>query len=407
MYDFNNNVYWIGCGWEFSGNDTIRGGLAKFDGINWMIFNSSNSPIQNDAVTHLAIDNQNRILIASYGEGFYRYNGSNWEIFNSLNSPLPSNDIQYISIDKNNNIWLAIFGFGAVKFDGSNWLFYNYNNSFNGIEDLNFIESDNTNIIWFGSEYNGLYSFDGTLFNRRGEGPLLDSISMTSFALDSSGNPWFTGNILFAGNGILSHFTNQSWFNYNIASYEYNTRFSYNTLTIDRNNNKFIGSAIGLFKFDDNFWTLFSTENSPIPFNIFTTGITDSKNNKIYGLRAPTNFHPTGYVGLIFFNEDSVVITSVEENISQLNNYELNQNYPNPFNPTTTIEYAIPNGSRNLVTLKVYDLLGNEVTTLVNEYKEAGRYKVEFNATDLPSGIYFYKLQVASFTSVKKMILLK
>ncbi len=409
LFDWNNNIYWIGCGWEFPGNDTIRGGLVKFDGTNFTIFNSSNSPIQNDAVTYLAIDNQNRILIANYGEGFYRYDGIKWEIFNSLNSPLPSNDVQYVSVDKNNNIWLAVFDFGAVKFDGINWLFYNYNNSFNGIEDLNFIESDNSNIIWLGSEYNGLFSFDGTLFNRRGEGPLLDSTSMTSFALDSVGNPWFTGNILFVGHGILSHFINQSWINYNIASYGYNTRFSYNTLTIDRNNNKFIGSAIGLFKFDDYSWTLFSSDNSPIPFNIFTVGITDSRNNKIYGLRAPSP-HPTGYAGLVFFNEDSVVITSVDDNIVELKDFKLYQNYPNPFNPSTKISWQSPVSGWQ--SLKIYDVLGNEVVTLVDEFKPAGKYEVKFtigqnSRPDIPSGIYIYKLRAGEFVSSKKMLLIK
>ncbi|AFH50812.1 Hypothetical protein IALB_3109 [Ignavibacterium album JCM 16511] len=93
--------------------------------------------------------------------------------------------------------------------------------------------------------------------------------------------------------------------------------------------------------------------------------------------------------------------------------YQLFQNYPNPFNPTTTIEYVIPNGVRNLITLKVYDVLGNEIATLVNEFKTAGHYQVEFNAANihqgvaLPSGVYFYKLQAGSFSSVRKMILIK
>jgi len=413
LYDWENNVYWIGCGWEFSGNDTIKGGLVKFDGNNWTIFNSSNSPILNDAVTHLTLDQQNRLLIANYGQGFYRFDGHGWEIFNSLNSPLPSNQIQYISVDKNNNIWLAIFDYGAVRVDSTNWFYYTVSNAFDGIEDLNFIESDNSNIIWFGSEYNGLYSFDNNNFYRRGEGPLADSISMTSFALDSLLNPWFTGNILFAGAGILSHFINQSWINYNITSFGYNTRFSYKTLTIDRNDSKFVGSAIGLFKFDNNTWTLFSTDNSPIPYNIFTTGMIDSKNNKIFGLRAPAS-HPTGYAGLIFYNEDSVVVTSVKEFINKPINFELSQNYPNPFNPTTKISFTIPfvgTGLALSVQLKVYDILGNEIATLVNEEKPAGKYEVEFNSTvgghQLSSGVYFYRLQAGDFVQTKKMILLR
>ena len=93
-----------------------------------------------------------------------------------------------------------------------------------------------------------------------------------------------------------------------------------------------------------------------------------------------------------------------EENTSpeQLNLY---QNYPNPFNPNTIIKYAI--GKREYASLKVYDILGNEVVTLVNEINPAGIYEVEFNAEGLPSGIYFYQLKAGSFVETKKLTLLR
>jgi hypothetical protein len=85
--------------------------------------------------------------------------------------------------------------------------------------------------------------------------------------------------------------------------------------------------------------------------------------------------------------------------------YSLEQNYPNPFNQTTTIRYQIPKDG--MVTLKVYDILGAEVTTLVNEEKIAGKYEVHFNASNLASGVYIYRLNVNEFVNVKKMVLLK
>jgi len=87
------------------------------------------------------------------------------------------------------------------------------------------------------------------------------------------------------------------------------------------------------------------------------------------------------------------------------NSYNLAQNFPNPFNPVTTIQYSIP--QRSNVTIKVYDILGNEVATLVNEEKATGIYEVDFKAAGLSSGIYFYKLQADSFVETKKMILIK
>jgi hypothetical protein len=85
--------------------------------------------------------------------------------------------------------------------------------------------------------------------------------------------------------------------------------------------------------------------------------------------------------------------------------YTLGQNYPNPFNPTTNIKFAIP--KNGLVTLKIYDILGREVTTLVNEVKTAGSYLVDFNASTLSSGIYFYRLESNGFRETKKMMLIK
>jgi carboxypeptidase T len=93
--------------------------------------------------------------------------------------------------------------------------------------------------------------------------------------------------------------------------------------------------------------------------------------------------------------------------------FSLEQNYPNPFNPSTIIKYSIPSvitsgvKQSQFVSLKVFDVLGNEVATLVNEVKAAGSYEVEFNATGLSSGVYFYKLQTGSFVETKKMIIMK
>jgi|WetSurMetagenome_2_1015567.scaffolds.fasta_scaffold02875_3 hypothetical protein len=98
--------------------------------------------------------------------------------------------------------------------------------------------------------------------------------------------------------------------------------------------------------------------------------------------------------------------TSVENNADNFpSEYELFQNYPNPFNPSTKIEFRI--AELGLITLKVYDVLGNELMTLVNEQKQAGNYEVEFNASSLTSGVYFYQLKSGNLTQTKKMVLLK
>jgi hypothetical protein len=110
-------------------------------------------------------------------------------------------------------------------------------------------------------------------------------------------------------------------------------------------------------------------------------------------------------------------ITDFEGNASQPKDFVLYQNYPNPFNPSTKIGFWISSAfGGGFVNLKVYDVLGNEVQTLINEYKTAGKYEVEFNVNqsayggsrpEIVSGIYFYKLQVGNFNETKKMLLLK
>jgi enterochelin esterase family protein len=85
--------------------------------------------------------------------------------------------------------------------------------------------------------------------------------------------------------------------------------------------------------------------------------------------------------------------------------YALSQNYPNPFNPSTRIKYSIPESG--LVTIKLYDIIGNEITTLVNEEKLIGRYTIHFNASSLASGVYFYQIRAGGFLETKKMMLLK
>jgi hypothetical protein len=98
-------------------------------------------------------------------------------------------------------------------------------------------------------------------------------------------------------------------------------------------------------------------------------------------------------------------IVGVEDEETVPTEFSLEQNYPNPFNPTTTFGYSIPIQSK--VVIKVFDILGNEVATLLDEEKSVGTYELTWNAANLSSGIYFYQLKAGEFVSTKKMILLK
>jgi len=115
-------------------------------------------------------------------------------------------------------------------------------------------------------------------------------------------------------------------------------------------------------------------------------------------------FRNPGIREIIDFTATTDPTVDVEEEFN-LSSYELTQNYPNPFNPSTQINYNIAEGG--LLNLKVYNILGIEVATLVNEYKPAGSYQVSFDGNDLSSGVYIYSLSVNNFTKTRKMILEK
>jgi len=130
-------------------------------------------------------------------------------------------------------------------------------------------------------------------------------------------------------------------------------------------------------------------------FGLFSIFFTDSEVGYAVGKFGTILKTTSGGVSFVEGEEIDEIPTS----------YNLSQNYPNPFNPTTSIQYAV--SSMQFVSIKVYDVLGNEITTLVNEEKPTGIYEVEFNTLDLPSGIYFYKIQAGNFIETKKMVLMK
>jgi len=143
-------------------------------------------------------------------------------------------------------------------------------------------------------------------------------------------------------------------------------------------------------------------ENKPITIIVgYTIGQGDSPLNSVTVGKEVSAFVQQFYQS----NFDDNILPVEEENNLIVTEFKLFQNYPNPFNPSTRIQYAV--SSRLFVSLKVYDILGNEIATLVNEEKSAGSYEVEFDASSLPSGVYFYKLRVGSFIQTNKMILIK
>jgi hypothetical protein len=144
-----------------------------------------------------------------------------------------------------------------------------------------------------------------------------------------------------------------------------------------------------------------------LSYQVNTTGI--GNKSVFLRLKVEDNFNPDYSLSQIYSDNDilekrsikTINFTGSETPVT----YDLAQNFPNPFNPSTTIRYQLPKDG--VVTIKIYDILGSEVATMVNEEKTAGKYEVNFNASSLASGVYIYKIQAGDFVNSKKMILLK
>ena len=129
-------------------------------------------------------------------------------------------------------------------------------------------------------------------------------------------------------------------------------------------------------------------------------------NGRIYNTWADNRAGGTGYdIWANVLDWNNPVGVEDEETLEIPSAFSLSQNYPNPFNPSTKIRYSIPQSSN--VVIKVFDVLGNEIATLVNEEKPVGIYEITWYAESLPSGIYFYRIQTGSFVETKKMVLMK
>lgn len=321
--------------------------LGKYDGNSLQIFEKG-SPVSGVWIHKVILDN-NDVIWATTGSELVRYDGK-WTAFDKDNSGLPANDIRRIAIDSRNNKWIATGSGGLVKYDGSSWTVYNSSNSQIGSDSLYNVAVDNNDDIW--------------IANTKG---------LLQFHNPNSNPEW--------------HF---------VRSYQKDIFYSFSNMLFGENNELYI-AGYGITKFSGDTFTRYDIFNSGIPYNNITAFAIDKNNNKWIG---------GAEGGLAIFNESGFT-TSVTDlsRKAVINDFELLQNYPNPFNPVTTISYSVP--QKSFVELKIYDVLGREVTTLVKKEQGAGEYKVQLNGSSLPSGVYIYTIASGQYRDSKKMVLLK
>jgi hypothetical protein len=168
-------------------------------------------------------------------------------------------------------------------------------------------------------------------------------------------------------------------------------------------NNLFVYTSAGVYEMrgGDTSWTLMNGTGLPSTYSSNAFSLVGTK-MFMTGLDNSVPLHSTTHV----WKRDIGEITGVHEIPARIpDRFSLQQNYPNPFNPTTHFQFSI--AGEQLVGLKVFDVLGREVATVVNEVKQPGRYEVEWNASGIPSGMYFYRLQAGKLSDVRKLLLMK
>ena len=205
------NVTWFGAG---------ASGVARFDGTNWTLYNTSNSGLPENYVRSIGIDRDGSVWFGTgdcctYRNGVAHFDGSHWETYTPSNSGLPNYTVLSIAIDPNGVKWFATYAGGVVRFDGTTWAVYNTSNSPLPHNEVYAVAVDLDGAVWFGTG-GGLVRFDGT-----------------NWTVYSAAN-----SVLTAGA---------------------------NAIAIDSNGTKWIGSAIGLGRFDGTTWTVYNSSNSGLP----------------------------------------------------------------------------------------------------------------------------------------------
>ncbi len=371
---------------------TIGEGVFFFDGIQWRNYNKDNSPLPTNWITSIAIDSNNVKWIGTFGNtgGLTRIDGENWKVYNLEDYGVFGNTAYDIKIDKKGTFWMGSYWNGLIEFDGdSTFQRYNSDNT-NLNQNLDEIISVNVqmdSVIICGSELGGAAMFnriDTTwthFFNNT-------DLVINSIELDAKNSIWF------AGNHYISRYDQRSeWDNYNYDSSYYAKMIVNKDNTIYFSTRK--DGLLLLNSSNEEEWEKIIT-----PFDELTDiGCDGLFQDLLYNIWIGYN---NG--NLAVYNSEG--ITSIKNGINErLEEFTLYQNYPNPFNNGSFISYSITNQSQ--VELKIFDILGREVAELVNIEQPTGSYKVQFDASNLVSGVYFYRLKVGSFQESKKMVLMK
>jgi len=405
----------------------------------WVIIDTSNSDLYGNSIDRMTIDKNGDIIIqCGYESGkVFKINKNDWSISRCYSMTFPmkidedgfswhvgadnlikcidDNAIEFftppdtlkwenlpksIDIDHNGTKWI-LFRYELYRFDGMNWSIFNKTDM--GFPDTPANEFwsvviDEVDNIWIGTERTGLVKYDGTSWSIYDTSNSdLPGSSAHAMTIDDNGALWVLSSNLLSDRNLVK-IDGDSWTLIEIPLSGLPPQvLIVQPLVSDKNEVKWIGTwAGGLLRFDGKNWELFNAANSGLPDNTIWSMVIDDYGNKWIG---------TNKGGLAIYNKGGVAGLNHTDHDLIPHIFKLQQNYPNPFNPSTTIEFTL--SKSEFVELKVYNILGKEVSTLVSKKLNQGNHTYTFDGKDLASGIYYYQLVAGDYREVKKMILLR
>lgn len=367
--------------------NTVAGGVYRStdSGTSWTAVNTGLTTTDEDGATNvyaLAVYETN--LFAGTNDGVFRStdNGQSW---NKMSISVTNGNVSALAMEYN----IILAGISDRVFS----------NDLYGIEDWTEGGSVGGSVtalvgppdtLWVGSYGGGVFFSTNTGYNEHAMNTGLTDKRVTALVI--SGTNLFAGTL--GGGVFLSPNNGTNW----TAVDSGLTDLNVNTLAV-AGTNIFVGTEFG---------GVFLSTNNGARWTALNTGFGTSytPNYNVFSLAALGSNLFAGTWGGMWRRPLSEMITGVKQNEGVApKTFLLCQNYPNPFNPSTIINYQIPTNA--LVVLKVFDVLGRDVQTLVNERQSAGSHFLRFNASNLPSGVYFYRLEAGTYHDTKKLLLLK
>lgn len=357
------------------------GGLSKSSdkGDTWKRIN--NGPFTNVNFRSIVSDN-NGVIFAGSENGIFKSTdkGKSW-----VHTPVGNDFCYRLFRDRDNHIYAFTAGTGIYRTtdQGITWV-----KADTGIatQHIYSFAQDSIGVMYAGAFGSKIFrsTNNGSLWQQVYQGSLSDAV---------------ISNITVAPNGFIYAA------NYNEGVYRSTDHGDSWDLTkhglTDLRVKALASDSSGKIYLSTEFEGLYESTNSGVHWNKITGNLTLTMVNAMMFSKEGTLYFATDES--VWKKNDSVTSLKNEETI--ITNYILEQNYPNPFNPTTEIKYSIAYASQ--VKIKIFDILGREVKILVTEYKEPGTYIITFDASNLASGVYFYKLEAGTYTAIKKMILLR